>query len=61
MVEILVIFLVLAENAAQESLGTGIFDVAGNEFKVFPNPIVDEINITMRDVDEEIMISLYNA
>lgn len=40
------------------SPATGVNEAATNRLEIFPNPVVDEINIKMSDVDEVIMVTL---
>ncbi|MBL4587080.1 MAG: T9SS type A sorting domain-containing protein [Flavobacteriales bacterium] len=37
----------------------GINDLDATNLTIYPNPVVDMINIAMKDVDEEIMVTLY--
>lgn len=53
-------YLVLAENAANEASGVGISEAELAALSVYPNPVIDEINIAAKDVDEEIMVTLFN-
>jgi hypothetical protein len=41
-----------------ENLTTSLSEVSGNRLEIFPNPIEDQINIRMADVDEVIMVTL---
>ncbi len=39
----------------------GISEAELSNIQIYPNPIEDEINIAMTDVDEEIMVTLYSV
>ncbi|MCB9204799.1 MAG: T9SS type A sorting domain-containing protein [Flavobacteriales bacterium] len=43
-----------------EASGVGISEAELAALSVYPNPVIDEINIAAKDVDEEIMVTLYN-
>lgn len=43
-----------------EGSGVGITEVELESLSVYPNPVIDEINVAAQDVDEEIMFTLYN-
>jgi hypothetical protein len=44
-----------------EASGVGISEAELAALSVYPNPVIDEINIAAKDVDEEIMITLFNV
>jgi hypothetical protein len=43
-----------------EASGVGISEAALESFSVYPNPVIDEINVAAKDVDEEIMFTMYS-
>jgi hypothetical protein len=45
----------------QESTGVGISEAELESLSVYPNPVIDEINVAAQDVDEEIMFTLFNT
>lgn len=53
-------YLVLAENATSES-SVGISEADLAAVTIYPNPVVDVIHVAAIDVDEEIMITLFNV
>lgn len=44
-----------------EASGVGISEAELAALTVYPNPVIDEIHVAAKDVDEEIMITLYNV
>lgn len=53
-------FMVLAESATSEST-VGISEAELASISVYPNPVLDEIHVAAKDVDEEIMITLFSV
>jgi len=43
-----------------EASGVGISEAELASLSVYPNPVIDEIHVAAKDVDEEIMITLFN-
>lgn len=52
--------MVTGNEVVSEST-VGINEAELASIKVYPNPVVDQINIAMKDVDEEIMVTLYGV
>lgn len=48
------------EATFQESTGVGISEAELESLSVYPNPVIDEINIAAVDVDEEIMVTMFS-
>lgn len=48
-------------TTVQEASGVGITEAELEALTVYPNPVIDEINVAAKDVDEEIMFSLYGV
>lgn len=44
-----------------EASGVGISEAELAALSVYPNPVIDEIHVAAKDVDEEIMITLFNV
>lgn len=44
----------------QEASGVGITEADLAAMSIYPNPVIDEINIAAKDLDEEMMITLFN-
>lgn len=44
-----------------ESSGVGISEAELAQLVVYPNPVEDEINIAMKDIDEEIMVTMFDV
>lgn len=42
-----------------EASGVGISEAALEALAVYPNPVIDEIHVAAKDVDEEIMFTMY--
>jgi len=51
--------MVTADRVVAEDLTIGINELDNLNLSVYPNPVVDVINIAFKDVDEEIMVTLY--
>jgi hypothetical protein len=43
-----------------EATGVGISEAALEALSVYPNPVIDEIHVAAKDVDEEIMFTMYS-
>lgn len=46
-------------TTVQEASGVGITEAELEALTVYPNPVIDEINVAAKDVDEEIMFTMY--
>lgn len=49
-----------ASETFQEFSTVGIAESGLGSMRIFPNPVTDEVNIVMKDVDEEIMITMFD-
>lgn len=54
--------VIVTESVAfNEASGVGISEAELEQLVVYPNPVEDEINIAMKDIDEEIMITMFDV
>jgi hypothetical protein len=53
--------VVVSGSLTVNELGVGITEADLAEISVYPNPVIDEIHVAARDVDEEIMITLFDV
>ncbi|MCF8276287.1 MAG: T9SS type A sorting domain-containing protein [Flavobacteriales bacterium] len=44
-----------------EATGVGLSEAALASLSVYPNPVIDEITVAAKDVDEEIMITMFDV
>jgi hypothetical protein len=52
--------VIINENYTVAESSVGISEAELASLSVFPNPVVDEIHVAAKDVDEEIMITIFN-
>lgn len=53
--------VIIAESFSfNEATGVGISEAALEALSVYPNPVIDEIHVAAKDVDEEIMFTMYS-
>lgn len=52
---------ILAESFTFNESSVGISEAQLEALSVYPNPVVDEIHVAAKDVDEEIMVTLYDV
>lgn len=48
-------------TTVSEASGVGITEAELEALTVYPNPVIDEINVAAKDVDEEIMFTMYGV
>ncbi|MGB1317822.1 MAG: choice-of-anchor V domain-containing protein, partial [Flavobacteriales bacterium] len=53
--------IVTETHVVTEASGVGISEAELASIAVYPNPVIDEIHIAAKDVDEEIMVMLFNV
>ncbi len=52
--------VVVTESVTVSEASVGISEAQLEALTVYPNPVVDEIHVAAKDVDEEIMFTIYN-
>ena len=52
--------VVVTETLTVQESSVGISEAELAALSVYPNPVIDEINIAAKDVDEEIMVTMFN-
>ncbi len=53
--------VVVSGSLTVGELGVGITEADLAEISVYPNPVIDEIHVAARNVDEEIMITMFDV
>ena len=53
--------MVLTNTSVQEASNVSITEAELESLAVYPNPVIDEINVAAKDIDEEILITMFDV